>query len=339
MHRYARTVPPLAAFLLALIVPTVAAGAEPDWSSEWKAGLEEAKERNCPIIIVAPFKRGTFKPATFPTAFNDPAIIKLCDRFVSFYADDARYPNVDTVYAAKYVKPDSGKYGSLQVIICKSDGTEFEKLRLTDLVTKTKLVKNMNTALKSYREAISRQEYRLCAALRDRAELLRSLGAYAEAIRNYEQLAKMNSRLKFVKAAEKRSEEVEKEAVQKVEEAAKILAEGDAEQKKDAVKRLHIYSYGMKKLDIHGKVRDLLAQAKKDKALSEEYGRSAKNAKAFEQFIKGELAYFEGNYKDAMSAYRRITRSYDETEYYDMAKVRIQEIVDKLTPKKKSTTP
>jgi hypothetical protein len=324
-------------------------GAEPNWAPEWKAGLEEAKERNCPVIIVAPFKRGTFQPSVFPNVFNDSEVIKFCNRFVCFFADDKRFPKVDTIYAAKYVKPDSGKYGSLQVILCKPDGTEVDKLRLTGSVPKGKLLDNMKRILKSYPSVITKAQYESCKALKEKAELLHILGAYAEAIKTYEELAKKKIKLKFVKEAKDKPKELKKEAAEKVEEAAKALSGDDAEKKKEAIKNLHTYNYGMKGLKVKStgdpkktlpqRIRDLLAEARKDGALRADYNSALKDAKALEKYIQAETAYLAGNYKKAMKAYKKIIRTYDETEYYDMAKSRIQEIIEKLTPKKDSTTP
>ena len=89
--------------LLALLWGRTALAAEPAWCGEWDAGLQEAGERNCPVILVAPFKRGTFAPSMFPEAFKDPQVVKLCERFVCFYADHERFPKIDTLYAAKFV--------------------------------------------------------------------------------------------------------------------------------------------------------------------------------------------------------------------------------------------
>lgn len=335
--------------VFAVTFPALAWGAEPDWSPDWKAGLEEAKERNCPIIVVAPFKRGTMAPSIFPDVFKDADIIKLSARFVCFYADAERYAEIDTYYAAKFVNSDTGRYGSHQVIFCKPDGTEMEKLRLWAGVTKGKVTKNMKAALARFTSAISSQQYSSCKTLRDRAELLRGLGAYTEAVKAYEELAQKKSEIRFVKEAKDKPAKLKKEAAGKVEEAAKALKEGDPQQKAQALRNLHIYFYGMKKLDakaaddpektLHQRVRDLLALAKKDKALKTQYRLGQKTAKAFEQFVKAELAFLDGNYKSAMKYYRKITRSYDETEFYDSAKARIQEIVRKFTPEKKSTTP
>ena len=329
--------------------PGLAYGAQPAWNSDWKEGLQEAKERNCPVILVAPLKRGTMAPSIFPDTFKDTDVIKLCTRFVCFYADADKYPAIDTLYAAKFVESDSGKYGSHQVIFCKPDGTELKKLRLWGAVTKAKVIKNMKSALRGYNRSITSQQYASCKALRDRAELLRGLGAYTEAVKAYEELAKKESEIRFVKEAAGKPAELKKEAAGKVEEAAKALAEGDPQQKAQAVKNLHIYFYGMKRLDakaagdpektLHQRVRDLLALAKKDRALKAQYSLGQKTAKAFEQFVKAELAFLDGNFKSAMKYYKKITRSYDETDYYDRAKARIQEIVRKFTPEKKSTTP
>lgn len=322
--------------LAAAFAAPVRAG-EPDWAEDWDAGLKEAQERNCPVILVAPRKMGTFKPSIFPELFRDKDIVALSDNFVCFYAEAERYGKIDTVYAARYVKPDKGRYGSHQVILCKPDGAELEKLRLFDIVPKDKVIKNMKTALKGYPGVITKREYRLCSSLRDRAELFRELGAYSDAIETYKLLAKKKSGLEFVKEAQGKPEALAKEAAEQVAQAAKALSEGSAQEKKEALAKLHIYQYGMKKLDCHKKVKDALDAAKKDGKLREDYNRALKNAKAFEQFVRGEQAFLEGDYKSAMKAYKRITRGYGETQYYDKAKARIQEIVDKLTPPKPTT--
>jgi hypothetical protein len=318
-------------------VARVLQAGEPKWSPEWEAGLKEAQERKCPVLLLAPFKRGTLQPCVFPKVFNDPAVIKMCEKFVCFLADDQRFPKVDTMYAAKYVKPDSGKYGSLQVIFCKSDGTELEKLRLVSNAPKGKLIDNMKIALKSYPDIIPKSEYETVNSLRERAELMRSLGDYAGAIKEYKELAKKSSKLKFVEEAKKKPEELEKEAAEKVEEAGGHISGIVEEEKKEGLKKLEVYYLGMKGLKAHAKVKKYLVEAKKDKHLRQHYSWARKNAKAFEQYVKAELALLKDDYRAAVKAYKKITKSYEDSEYYDRAKERIKEIVDKLTPKK--TTP
>lgn len=312
---------------------------EPKWASDWDAGLAEARERKCPIIVVAPFKRGTHKPCIFPIIFNDLDVIRVCDRFVCFLADDARYSTVDTVYAAKYVKPAFGKYGSLQVVFCKPDGTEIEKLRLKDSIPKGKLLENMNMMLVSYPSVISKSAYDSCKKLAQGAELMRSLGAYTQAIKAYEKLAKKKVDIQLVKDAGTKPEMLKKEAAQKVEEAAKSLAEGNEEEKREALERLHVYNRGMKKLKLHSKVKDLLARTKKETSLKTAYNRAQKAGRAFELFVRAENACLASDYRKAMKTYRRIVRTYDETVYYDKAKKRIREIVEKFAAKKVTTTP
>jgi len=331
--------------LMALFTTLVVAGVtgvlqaagEPTWSPAWEEGLSEAKERNCPVLLLAPFKRGTLAPCVFPKVFNDPEVVKMCEQFVCFLADDQRFKEIDTMYAAKYVKPDSGKYGALQVIFCKADGTELEKLRLVSNAPKGKLIDNMKIALKDYADIIPKAEYESANALRQRAELMRSLGDYAGAIKEYKELAKKTAKLKFVEEAKKKPDELEEEAAGKVEEAGQHLSGVLQEEKKEGLNKLEIYYLGMKGLKAYAKVKEYLVEAKKDKDLKEQHSAARKNAKAFEQFAKGELAYLEGKYKDAVKAYKKITDSYEETSYYDRAKERIQEIMDKLNPKK--TTP
>jgi len=311
--------------------------AEPDWSPGWEEGLEEAKERNCAIIILAPRKTGTMDPCIFPEVFNDAEVVRLSGRFVCLLADDRRFPKVDTLYAARFVKPDSGKYGDLQVIFCTPDGTEVDKMRLFRNVGKAKLVDNMKIMINRHPGEVTRKEYLSCKARRDRAELLRNEGAYAQAIEEYEELAESKAKLKLVEEAKGKPEELKKEAAAKVEEAGKLLESDDAEDKKQAITLIYIYFYGMKRMEPHKKVQELLDKAKKDGSIRKEYSLAGKTAKAFEQFIKAELAYQKGDYKKAVTVYKKITRSYEDTRYYDRAKERIQEIVRKLTPEK--TTP
>jgi hypothetical protein len=327
----------LLAALAVLGLPGVLRAGEPTWSPAWEAGLTEAKERNCPMLLLAPFKRGTLAPCVFPKVFNDPEVVKMCEQFVCFLADDQRFKEIDTIYAAKYVKPDSGKYGALQVIFCKSDGTELEKLRLVSDAPKSKLIDNMKIALKDYADIIPKSEYDSANALRQRAELMRSLGHYANAIDDYKELAKKTTKLKFVGEAKNKPEELEKEAAEKVEEAGGHLSGVLQGEKKEGLNRLEVYYIGMKGLKAYAKVKEYLVEAKKDKDLREQHSAARKNAKAFEQFVKGEVAYLEGKYKDAAKLYKKITDSYEETGYYDKAKERLTEIMDKLNPKK--TTP
>jgi hypothetical protein len=323
---------------VALLAPGLAAAGEPVWTADWDEGIEEAKERDCPIVMVAPFKRGTLEPSVFPTVFNDPDVVGLSQRFVCFLADDKRYAKIDTLYAARFVKPDSGKYGSLQVIFCKPDGTEVEKLRLTGDAPKGKVVQNMTAMLKDHPGAISKAEYASCRELKDRAEHLRGLGAYADAVEAYEELGKKKSKLKLVEQAAGKPDELRKEAAEKVEALAAALAGDDADKKKEAIKQLCIYDAGMKGLDAHERVKELLEEVRKDSSVRAEYSQAQKNAKAFEKFAAAEVAFLKGDYKSAAKEYKRIlVRMYETTDYYDRAKDRIQEIIKLLTPQ--DTTP
>ncbi len=327
----------LLAALVVLGAAEVLQAAEPKWSPAWEEGLKEAEERKCPVLLVAPFKRGTLQPCVFPKVFNDPEVVKMCEKFACFLADDHRFVEIDKMYAAKYVKADSGKYGSLQIIFCKTDGTEIEKLRLVTNAPKGKLLDNMKIALKSYPDVIPKSEYETVNSLRKRAELMRSLGDYAGAIKEYKELAKQSSKLKFVEEAKKKPEELEKEAAGKVEEAGQHLSGIVEEEKKEGLKKLEIYYLGMKGMKTYAKLKEYLVEAKKDKNLRQHHSWARNNAKAFEQYVKAELALLENDYKAAVKAYKKITKSYEDSEYYDKAKERIKEIVDKLSPKK--TTP
>ena len=311
-----------------------AAAAEPDWSPGWEEGLKEAAERACPIIMVAPFKGGTLKPGIFPEVFNDPDVIKLSELCVCFYADDRRYPKLDTVYAARFVRSSAGKYGTLQVIFCKTDGTEVEKLRLSGDAPKEKVVAGMRALLKDYPAAVPRPQYLPCKALLVRARVLHSLEAYGESVETYEQLARVKSELRFVKDAGNAAGLLREEAARKVEDAAKELSADDPQRRAEAMMKLHVYSRGMKGLDCHSRVRELLSQAQKDPGLRSAFNAAEKSARAFELVVKGEVAFLDGRYKDAARLYGRVEREFRDSRYIERAKERLKELSEKLAPAK-----
>ncbi|MCX7702636.1 MAG: hypothetical protein N2234_00820 [Planctomycetota bacterium] len=84
---------------------------QPKWAEDWKRGLEEAKERKVPILIVIPSRAGSQGPIIYPKVLDDAQILQASENFVCFIADEKRFPDIEKRIAAEYHKGKFGFYG------------------------------------------------------------------------------------------------------------------------------------------------------------------------------------------------------------------------------------
>ena len=329
--------------MLRLLVPLVFVSlllgslfaAEPKWQKDWNRGLEEAVERKVPILIVIPNRRGSQGPIIFPKLLTNKQVLELCDKFVCFIADDARFPEIEKRIAAFYHKGKFGFYGQkLQFVFCKPDGEELEKYRLVGDVKRGQLTKTMMEVLKLYPEAVPKSEFEKCRRLRDLAEMFRKELIYNEAIKKYKELAERKVELEMVELAKDKEKELLDGLEKVIEEVKKMLTSGSEADKKEAARRLVRLKVGTKGLKQHRLVIELLKKAKEDDAVKGIAKGLTSLERALKKFIKAEELFCEGNLRKAYGEYKEIVRKYRQTGFVERAKERMEEIEALLAPKK-----
>jgi tetratricopeptide (TPR) repeat protein len=303
---------------------------QPKWETDWKRGLEEAKERKVPILIVIPSRQGSQGPIIYPKVLDDAQVVQACENFVCFIADDKRFPEIEKRIAAEYHKGKYGFYGQqLQIIFCRPDGEELEKYHLVGDINRGQVTTAMTEVLKLYPDAVPKSKFDKCRKLRDLAELFRTELAFGFAIKKYKELAEQKVKLEMVELAADKEKELLEEASKKIEEAEKLLGSQDEVDRREAFKRLVRLKVGTEGFkEQQEKVIELIGKAKQDASIKSTVDEAGNYERAFREFLKAEEEFLDGDLQKAYGIYKRITKNFGRTEFAERAEKRAKEIED-----------
>ena len=204
-----------------------------------------------------------------------------------------------------------------------SNGTELSNHRKRQGCSHEHLANTMSAILKQKGKGIPLKDYAKVKNEFSIANHLYNVGAWYEAHKAYEKLAKKKYKPEpqMVKTSKQRVKEIEKKVTELLKEVQDKIEGGD---KAQGLVELHVLRARCKGLRIVAEITKAISGLEKDKAVSTEQKKKASSEeKACKTYLRAEKYAAEGNDKSAKSMFEQVKKVYKESSFAEKAEERL----------------